>query len=88
MIGYEIKNNQLFRIAKGVEVNLSNDSIDLWEIQPMESGVRRFQSQLLRGSDSADFIIENGKLKSWKNGEFGFGFYETNISYKIRQDES
>ncbi len=57
--------------------------IKLLKIDEMKNGVVRLQSQLLVGTDTADFIIENGILKNYGNGEKGFGFYKFNDAYKI-----
>lgn len=45
--------------------------------------IRRFQSQLLVGKDSADFIIEDEKLKHYEYGKNGFDFYEYDDNYEI-----
>jgi len=36
---------------------------------------RRFQSQLLLGTNTADFIIENDIVKHYEEGKKGFDFY-------------
>lgn len=46
-------------------------------------GVIRFQSQLLVGSDTADFIMDGNVLKHYSYGNRGFNFYETDIPYEI-----
>jgi hypothetical protein len=49
----------------------------------MEDGTIRLQSQMLIGKDTADFIIENGVLKNWRNGDKGFNFYVYDEPYEI-----
>lgn len=46
-------------------------------------GVTRLQSQLYIGRLSADYIIEDGILKNWGNGEKGFNYYACNIAFEI-----
>lgn len=58
--------------------------LDIGEID----GVKRLQSQLLVGKDSADFILENGILKNWSYKNGGVGFHETSIEYEIVQNKS
>jgi len=44
----------------------------------------RLQSQLSVGTDTADFILEDGVLKCWSYGVGGqVGFHETDIPYEI-----
>ena len=50
--------------------------IKLLKVDEMSNGTTRLQSQLLVGKDSVDFIIEDGILKCYGNGENGFTFYE------------
>lgn len=57
--------------------------IKLFIAGKVESGVTRLQSQLLVGTDTADFVMEDGELKHWENGNKGFNFYETNIPHQI-----
>lgn len=60
--------------------------IKLLEIEKVEikgKVVRRFQSQLQVGTDSADFILEEGKIKNYGYGEKGFNFYDYNEPYEI-----
>lgn len=58
--------------------------IKLWEIEPTSEGVRRFQSQLLVGKLSADFIIDkDGVLKVWGTGNKSFNFYPYPGPYEI-----
>lgn len=58
-------------------------AIKLFKVDEI-NGVTRLQSQLSLGKDSADFIIENGKLYNWKfKGLNGTTFYETDIPFTI-----
>lgn len=50
-------------------------------------GIIRLQSQLLVGKNVADFILENGILKVWRNGNKGANFYETEIPYEIVENK-
>lgn len=58
--------------------------LDIGEID----GVKRLQSQLSVGKDSADFILENGILKNWSYKNGSVGFHETSIEYEIVKDKS
>jgi len=49
----------------------------------MTGEVTRLQSQLCVGRGICDFILEDGKLKNWKYGKNGTGFYEVDIPYVI-----
>lgn len=60
--------------------------IKLLNIGTLDNGVTRFQSQLLIGSDTADFIMEDNELKHWEHGDKGFQFYKTDIPYQIVTD--
>ena len=62
-------------------------TIKLFKCGELSDGTVRLQSQLLVGSDSADFILENGKLKHYNRGINGFNFYETDIPYVIVEDK-
>lgn len=57
--------------------------IKLLKIGELADGTQRFQSQLLVGKDSADFIMEDGVMKCWGNGKKGFDFYEYKEQYEI-----
>jgi hypothetical protein len=46
-------------------------------------GVTRLQSQLRIGKDTCDFILEDGILKNFGEGERGFNFYPCNLEYEI-----
>ena len=61
--------------------------IKLLNIGEIDGGTIRLQSQLLVGSDTADFILENNELKHWENGNKGFNFYKTDIPYEIFTDK-
>ena len=61
----------------------SNSAIKLLEVKSV-GNIRRFQSQLYVGKDSADFIMEEGILKCYEwNTEKGFGFFEFHKPYEI-----
>lgn len=62
-------------------------TIKLLNIGTVLDGVIRLQSQLQVGTDTAGYILENGVLKSWGNGDKGFNFYPTDISYEIVTDK-
>lgn len=49
--------------------------------------VIRLQSQLMVGSDTADFILEDGVLKVYSYGDKGFNFYPYDLPYKIVTDK-
>ena len=61
--------------------------IKLLKVNELEDGTIRLQSQLRVGSDTADFILENGVLKNWSSGEKGFGFYECDVDYEIVENK-
>lgn len=65
---------------------MEKTAIKLLNIGKIE-GTIRLQSQLLVGTDTADFILEDGVLKSWSHGNNGIGFYETTIPYIIVEDK-
>ena len=44
---------------------------------------RRFQSQLYVGKDTVDFIMEDGVMKCWGQGDKGFDFYPYLGKYEI-----
>lgn len=61
--------------------------IKLFYVGTSDSGVERYQSQLAVGTDSCDFIIENGELKNWNYGDGGgVGFHKIDIPYTIVKD--
>jgi len=61
--------------------------IKLLHVGTSDSGVERYQSQLSVGTDSCDFIIENGELKIWNYGDGGgVGFHKIDIPYTIVND--
>lgn len=62
--------------------------IKLLNIGSLSDGTIRLQSQLLVGKDSADFIIQDGVLKCYGNGDKGFNFYEYKKPYTIVTDIS
>ncbi len=57
--------------------------IKLLKIDELADGTQRFQSQLMVGRDSADFIMEDGVMKYWSYGAKGFNFYEYKEQYEI-----
>lgn len=62
--------------------------IKLFKIDELESGVQRFQSQLLVGSDVADFILDiDGVMKVFRNGKKGLAFYEYKEPYQMVEDK-
>ena len=61
--------------------------IKLLNIGTVLESTIRLQSQLLVNTDTADFILEDGVLKCWENGDRGFNFYETKIPYEIVKDK-
>lgn len=60
-------------------------AIKLLEIDGLDDGTKRFQSQLsvMFNHTSADFIMQDGVMKVYRHGDNGFNFYETNESYEI-----
>lgn len=60
--------------------------IKLFSIGILPSGVERLQSQLLIGSDTADFIKEKDVVKCWGYGRNGFDFYDYKSPYLIVND--
>jgi hypothetical protein len=63
--------------------------IKLLKIDELQDGTQRFQSQLLVGKDSADFVMDkDGVMKCWDNGKRGFDFYEYKEPYEIVNHKS
>lgn len=63
--------------------------IKLLEIEGLRDGTRRFQSQLLVGRDSADFIIDTDNvMKCYGYGFNGFDFYPYYEPYNIVSNKS
>lgn len=59
-------------------------TIKLLKIDELQDGTQRFQSQLLVGTDTADFVMEkDGVMKCYGNGKNGFNFYEYKGSFEI-----
>lgn len=64
-------------------------AIKLLKIDELKDGTQRFQSQLLVGKDSADFVMDkDGVMKCWGNGKQGFDFYEYKEPYEIVHNHS
>ena len=58
--------------------------IKLLKIDELADGTQRFQSQLLVGKDTADFVMRNdGILRCYGSGNKGFDFYEYKQPYEI-----
>lgn len=62
--------------------------IKLIAIETLSDETIRLQSQLpfISGNNVADFILKNGALKEYRNGDLGFCFYETDIPYILVTD--
>lgn len=60
--------------------------IKLFKASTLEDGTIRLQSQLYIGKDSADFILKNNQLCSWRYGSNGLGFYPCDEEYEIVED--
>jgi hypothetical protein len=59
-------------------------TIKLLKLDELQDGTQRFQSQLLVGKQTADFVMEkDGIMKCYGNGEKGFDFYEYKGSFEI-----
>lgn len=59
-------------------------AIKLLKIDELSDGTQRFQSQLLVGTGTADFILRiDGTMEYYGNGDKGFGFYEYKGQYEI-----
>lgn len=58
--------------------------LKLLEVDTIQDGTIRLQSQLMVGKDSADFILQNNVLKCWGFMPlYGFGFYPSSQPYEI-----
>lgn len=58
--------------------------IKLLETDGLKDGTRRFQSQLLVGKDTSDFVMgTDGIMKCYGKGDKGFDFYPYNQPYEI-----
>lgn len=66
------------------------NKIKLFKKDTMDNGTVRLQSQLsfYFDKDSVDFILEDGILKCWGNGNNGFNFYKTDLPYEIVENKS
>ena len=63
-------------------------AIKLLNIGELPDGTIRLQSQLMVGKDSADFIMQDGVLKCYGNGNKGFNFYQYDKPYTIVTDRA
>lgn len=63
------------------------NAIKLLKIEDMNDGTQRLQSQLYVGTDTADFIIEDGVIKSYTYGKNGFDFYPYSKPYQIVENK-
>ena len=57
--------------------------IKLLKIDELPDGTQRLQSQLLVGTNTADFIEKDGVMKCYGNGKNGFDFYPYEHEYTI-----
>ena len=62
-------------------------TIKLLNVGTVDEAIR-LQSQLRVGTHTADFILENGILKNWSNGNNGFDFYPCDLPYEIVSEKS
>jgi hypothetical protein len=63
--------------------------IKLFKAGELSDGTQRLQSQLLVGTDTADFVMgTDGVLRCWGNGDGGFGFYEYTEPFEIVSNKS
>jgi len=69
------------------EKNPKSLDIKLLEITP-SGDIRRFQSQLRVGTDTADYILENGEMRGWGYNLGGCGFHKVITDYVIVSDSS
>ena len=61
--------------------------IKLLLINTSDDGTQRFQSQLMVGRDTVDFIMkDDGIMRCWGSGDKGTDFYEYNKPYEIVSD--
>jgi hypothetical protein len=60
--------------------------IKLLQVDTMEDGTIRLQSQLMIGRDSVDFIMKDEVLKCYGQGKHGFDFYEYKEPFEIVKD--
>jgi hypothetical protein len=65
-------------------------AIKLLEVEGLDDGTRRFQSQLEVGKDFADFIMgTDNVMKTWGYSVGGnVGFHEYNKPYEIVKDRA
>jgi hypothetical protein len=59
-------------------------TIKLFKKDTLENGTQRFQSQLMVGRDTCDFIMDtDGIMKCYGQSINGYGFYEYKNPYII-----
>lgn len=64
-------------------------AIKLLEVEGMDDGTRRFQSQLELGRDSVSFIMgTDNVMRAWGYSNGGVGFYEFKKPYEIVKDRA
>ena len=64
-------------------------TIKLLKIGELKDGTQRFQSQLLVGKDTADFVMGTDDImKCYGNGNKGFNFYAYTKPYEIVSNKS
>ncbi len=63
--------------------------LKLFEIEGLKDGTRRFQTQLLIGSDVADLVMGVDLIMMcWRYGDNGTGFYPYDKPYEIVSKKS
>lgn len=64
-------------------------AIKLLKLGELLDGTQKFQSQLLVGKDTVDFVMgADGIMKCYGNGKNGFDFYPYNEPYEIVLNKS
>jgi hypothetical protein len=59
-------------------------TIKLFQIEVLKDGTKRLQSQMLAGTDTANFIMRtDGVMLFYAKGNDGFGFYPYDKPYVI-----
>ena len=62
--------------------------IKLLKLDVLDDGTQRFQSQLMVGRATADFIMRtDGVMRCYGHGNNGMDFYEYNEPYEIVSDK-
>ena len=63
--------------------------IKLLKIDELSDGTQRFQSQLLVGTKTADFIMRSdGIMRCYGYGNKGFDYYEYSKAYQVFLNKS